>query len=59
MTTAPAESAVEYKTTVFQKAIHKDLTEYQGPGDDVNERWEELYNRKLTSEILEHLLRLA
>ena len=41
---APAQSAVEYKTVVFTGGLHGDKSPYQGSSDEVNARWNELYN---------------
>ncbi|KAK4243212.1 hypothetical protein C7999DRAFT_18409, partial [Corynascus novoguineensis] len=41
---APASEAIEYKTVVFRSGLHGGITEYHGPGSQVNDRWEHLYN---------------
>ncbi|EHK19642.1 uncharacterized protein TRIVIDRAFT_46478, partial [Trichoderma virens Gv29-8] len=41
---APAESAIEYKTVVFTGGLHGDKSAYQGHSDEVNERWNSLFN---------------
>ncbi|KAM4066825.1 tat pathway signal sequence [Hirsutella rhossiliensis] len=41
---SPAYSAVEYETVVFTGGLHGDKSEYQGWSDEVNARWEALYN---------------
>lgn len=41
---APAESAIEYKTVVFTGGLHGDKSVYQGYSDEVNERWNSLFN---------------
>ncbi|KAL7942894.1 hypothetical protein V8C42DRAFT_330679 [Trichoderma barbatum] len=41
---SPAESAIEYKTVVFTGGLHGDKSVYQGYSDEVNERWDSLFN---------------
>ncbi|KAL7795106.1 hypothetical protein V8C37DRAFT_375616 [Trichoderma ceciliae] len=41
---SPAESAIEYKTVVFTGGLHGDRSAYQGYSDEVNERWNSLFN---------------
>ncbi|KAL6854525.1 hypothetical protein J3F83DRAFT_764464 [Trichoderma novae-zelandiae] len=41
---SPAESAVKYKTVVFTGGLHGDRSVYQGYSDEVNERWDSLFN---------------
>ncbi|KAK2589891.1 hypothetical protein QQS21_012431 [Conoideocrella luteorostrata] len=41
---SPAQPAVEYKTVVFTGGLHGDKSEYQGSSEDVNKKWEALYN---------------
>jgi hypothetical protein len=42
---------VEYKTVVFQSSLHGGFTDYQGSSDEVNTRWEALYNKMAISQI--------
>ncbi|KAB5576588.1 hypothetical protein GE09DRAFT_1053927 [Coniochaeta sp. 2T2.1] len=48
---APALPAVEYKTVVFKSSLHGGFTDYQGSSDEVNARWEALYNKMAISQI--------
>lgn len=48
---APALPSVEYKTVVFESSLHGGFTEYQGSSDEVNTRWEALYNKMAISQI--------
>jgi hypothetical protein len=48
---APAQSAVEYKTVVFNGGLRGDKTEYQGSSDEVNSKWEDLYNGTPTCQL--------
>ncbi|KAI9157976.1 Cyclochlorotine biosynthesis protein R [Paramyrothecium foliicola] len=48
---SPAQSAVEYKTVVFNGGLRGDKTAYQGSSDEVNARWEALYNEIGMSQI--------
>ncbi|KAK5655259.1 hypothetical protein OQA88_5826 [Cercophora sp. LCS_1] len=41
---SPANSVVKYKTVVFRSGLGGGMTEYQGPSDETNAKWEALYN---------------
>ncbi|KAJ9143172.1 hypothetical protein NKR19_g7001 [Coniochaeta hoffmannii] len=41
---------VEYKTVVFKSSLHGGFTDYQGSSDEVNARWEALYNKVAISQ---------
>ncbi|KAK5993603.1 hypothetical protein PT974_07037 [Cladobotryum mycophilum] len=48
---SPAHSAVEYKTVVFTGGLHGDKSAYQGSSEEVNAKWEALYNKIGLSQI--------
>ncbi|KAJ4856507.1 hypothetical protein T069G_09875 [Trichoderma breve] len=48
---SPAESAIEYKTVVFTGGLHGDRSAYQGYSEEVNERWNSLFNEIGISQI--------
>jgi hypothetical protein len=50
MNTAPADSAISYKTTVFTPGMPDDMSPYQGePTPENNKLWEDLYLGKKLS----------
>ena len=46
-TTAPAQSAVEYQTVVFSGGLREDKSNFVGSSNEVDARWDGLYNRSL------------